>query len=91
MSFSLVVDHLLQTEPVITYNNVPIKMKRTVRQRDARLFACKFDTDKKIDSMRLNLYVETLVGKHNGDIIDMTPDGSEQQIYLVRCKEPIGL
>ncbi|CAF0856222.1 unnamed protein product [Adineta ricciae] len=84
-----IVDHLLQTEPVIIYNNVPIKMKRTTRQRDARLFAFKFDTDKKIDSMRLNLYVETLVGKQNGDIIDMTSNGSEQQIYLVRCKEPI--
>ncbi|CAF4390964.1 unnamed protein product, partial [Adineta steineri] len=38
-----VVDKVLQTEPIIVYNNVPIKMKRTVRQKDSKIFALKFN------------------------------------------------
>jgi hypothetical protein len=85
------VDKILQNEPIITYNNVPIKMKRTLRQKDTRIFALKFATDKKIDSIRLNLYVETLIGKTNSNIFDMTPDGNDEQIYLIRCEQSIGL
>ena len=66
-------------------------MKRTLRQRDSRIFALKFHTDKKIDTIRLNLYVETLVGKVNPYIFDMTADGSDEQIYLIRCEQSIGL
>jgi len=66
-------------------------MKRTVRQKDTRICALKFNTDQKIDSIRLNLYVETLVGKINSNIFDMTPDGNDEQIYLIRCEQPIGL
>ncbi|UJR14782.1 hypothetical protein I4U23_001770 [Adineta vaga] len=84
-----IIDDVLKSEPIIAYNNVPIKMKRTIRQKDTRIFALKFDTDKKIDNMRLNLYVETLVGKQSSTIIDMTPDGNDQQIYLIRCEQPI--
>ena len=78
-------------EPIIIYNNIPIKLKRAVRKRDAKIFVLKFNTDKKIDRIRLELYVETLVGKIHSSIIDMSSDGDSEQIYLIRCEEPIGL
>ncbi|CAF4880307.1 unnamed protein product, partial [Rotaria sp. Silwood2] len=73
------------------YNNIPLKMKRTERQKDKKIFALKFNTDKKIDSIRLNLYIETLVGKVHPNVYDMTNDGSDEQIHLIRCEQPIGL
>ncbi|CAF1400134.1 unnamed protein product [Adineta steineri] len=84
-----VVDKVLQTEPIIVYNNVPIKMKRTVRQKDSKIFALKFNVNKKIDDIRLNLYIETLIGKINSNVFDMTPDGNNEQIYLIRCEQSI--
>jgi len=86
-----ILDDILQTEPIIIYNKIPIKMKRTLKQKDTKIFALKFKTDKKIDNIRLNLYVETLVGKVNLNIFDMTPDGNNEQIYLIRCEQSIGL
>jgi hypothetical protein len=65
-------------------------MKRTTRQKDTKIFALKVDTNNKIDTIRLNLYVETLVGKVNPNIFDMTPDDNDEQIYLIRCEQPIG-
>ena len=85
-----IIDHLLSTEPIIVYNNIPIKMKRTQRQRDTKIFALKFPTNQKIDKTRLNLYVETLVGKMHPSIFDMTPDRNDEQIYLIRCEQSIG-
>ncbi|CAF4736765.1 unnamed protein product [Rotaria sp. Silwood1] len=84
-----VIDNIIQNEPIIMYNNIPIKMKRTERQRDKRIFALKFNTDKKIDSIRLNLYIETLIGKVHPNIFDMTIDSNDEQIYLIRCEQPI--
>ncbi|CAF5127480.1 unnamed protein product [Rotaria sp. Silwood1] len=85
------IDNIIQNEPIIMYNNIPIKMKRTERQRDKRIFALKFNTDKKIDSIRLNLYIETLIGKVHPNIFDMTIDSNDEQIYLIRCEQPIGM
>jgi hypothetical protein len=85
-----IIDNILQTEPIIIYNKIPIKMKRTLKQKDTKIFALKFNTDKKIDNVRLNLYVETLVGKVNLNIFDMTSDGNNEQIYLIRCEQSIG-
>jgi hypothetical protein len=85
-----ITDHILSTEPIIVYNNIPIKMKRTQRQRDTKIFALKFSTNQKIDNIRLNLYVETLVGKIHSNIFDMTPDSNNEQIYLIRCEQSIG-
>jgi hypothetical protein len=85
-----IIDHILSTEPIIVYNNIPIKMKRTQRQRDTKIFALKFSTNQKIDNIRLNLYVETLVGKIHSNIFDMTPDNNNEQIYLIRCEQSIG-
>jgi hypothetical protein len=85
------IDNILEKEPIIIYNNVPIKMKRTLRQRDKKIFALKFNTDTKIDNVRLNLYIETLVGKVNSNIFDMTSDGNDEQIYLIRSEQSIGL
>jgi hypothetical protein len=85
-----IIDHILANEPIIIYNNIPIKMKRTQRQRDTKIFALKFSTNQKIDSIRLNLYVETLVGKVQSNIFDMTPDRNDEQIYLIRCEQSIG-
>ncbi|CAF4665011.1 unnamed protein product, partial [Rotaria sp. Silwood2] len=84
-----VIDNILQNEPIIMYNNIPLKMKRTERQKDKKIFALKFNTDKKIDSIRLNLYIETLVGKVHPNVYDMTNDGSDEQIHLIRCEQPI--
>ncbi|CAF1120872.1 unnamed protein product [Rotaria sordida] len=84
-----VIDNILQNEPIIMYNNIPIKMKRTIRQQDKKIFALKFKTNQKIDSIRLNLYVETLVGKVHPNIFDMTNDDNDEQIYLIRCEQPI--
>ncbi|CAF4612237.1 unnamed protein product, partial [Rotaria sp. Silwood2] len=83
------IDNILQNEPIIMYNNIPLKMKRTERQKDKKIFALKFNTDKKIDSIRLNLYIETLVGKVHPNVYDMTNDGSDEQIHLIRCEQPI--
>lgn len=85
------VDKLLQNQPIIIHNDIPIKMKRTLRQRDQKTFALKFNTDKKIEKTRLDLYVETLVGKVHPTIFDMTLDNCNEQIYLIRCEQPIGL
>ncbi len=86
-----IIDQLLQNESIIMYSNIPIKMKRTSKQKDTKIFALKFPTDQKIDQIRLNLYIETLVGKINSNILDMTPDGNDEQIYLIRCEKSIGL
>ncbi|CAF4429478.1 unnamed protein product, partial [Adineta steineri] len=64
-------------------------MKRTVRQKDSKIFALKFNVNKKIDDIRLNLYIETLIGKINSNVFDMTPDGNNEQIYLIRCEQSI--
>ena len=89
--FSSVVENVLQNEPIMKYNNIPIKMKRVMRQRDAKIFVLKFDTDKKIDAIRLDLYIEMLIGKVNRNKIDMTTDGSNEQTYLIQCEQAIGL
>jgi hypothetical protein len=86
-----IIDNILENESIIIYNNISIKLKRTQRQKDTKIFALKFNTDKKIDNIRLNLYVETLIGKINSNIFDMTPDGNDEQIYLIRCEQSIGL
>lgn len=87
----LVVNKILETEPIMTHENVLIKMKRTARRRDRKTFTLKFQTKEKIDNMRLKLYVETLAGKACTNILDMTSEGSSEQIHLIQCEEPIGL
>ncbi|CAF2078344.1 unnamed protein product [Rotaria magnacalcarata] len=84
-----IIDNILQNEPIIMYNNIPMKMKRTMRQKDKCIFALKFDTDQKIDNTRLNLYVKMLVGKVHSNVFDMTNDDSDEQLHLIRCDEPI--
>ena len=48
------LDQLLANEPILIYNHIPIKLKRTQRQRDSKIFALKFLTKEKIDPIRLN-------------------------------------
>lgn len=84
------LDQLLANEPILIYNHIPIKLKRTQRQRDSKIFALKFLTKEKIDPIRLNLYVETLIGKITSTLFDMTPDDQHhERIYLIRCEQSI--
>lgn len=83
------IDDLLANESILIYNQIPIKMKRTRRRRDTKLFALKFLTNQTIDQIRLNLYVETLIGKVISNIFDMTPDESQERIYLIRSEQSI--
>lgn len=83
------IDDFLANESMLIYNEICIKMKRTQRRRDSKLFALKFFTDQIIDQMRLNLYVETLIGKVISNIFDMTPEGDENRIYLIRSEQSI--
>lgn len=90
LCFYPAVDNLLRKNPIIEFDNITIKMKRIAHQRDTRLFGLKFHTAQKIAESRLSLYVATLVGNGTPLILDMTPEGSDQQIHLIRSEQPIG-
>jgi len=82
-------EDFLRTNSILVYNHIPIKFKRTQRKRDSKIVALKFLTSNSIDRIRLNLYVETLVGKDHASIFDMTIEGSQEQIYLIQCQQNI--
>ncbi|CAF0841077.1 unnamed protein product [Didymodactylos carnosus] len=85
------VDQLL-THPVITYANVELKIKRTLRQIDKQSFTLKILTDTKLDPSRVELYVEALVGKPT-IVTDMTNSSNNEnfneQILLIKCEQQI--
>lgn len=78
--------------PILDHHGIDIKFKRTKQIIDRTTFILKTSINNehdKIDSLRLHLYVSTLVGK---DFVDSISDLSSdsEQIMLVQCKGEIG-
>ena len=73
----------------MTHGQFNIKMKRTVRRRDDRTIGLTIRTAEKLDPDRVDLYIETLLGKAQRTKTDMNADGDKEQTYLIQCKQPI--
>lgn len=90
MLLLVALETLLEKESVIIHEGFPIKMKRKARRRDAKTISVKIQSPKKIDFGRVKLYIETLVGQGDPAIHDVTSEASDEQTYLVQCRQAIG-
>ncbi|CAF0999724.1 unnamed protein product [Didymodactylos carnosus] len=84
------VDNLV-TQSVLTFDDVKIKMKRTIKQIDKQRFILKILGDTKIDQRKIDLYVETLIGNNPYSIDDVTVNNKIEQIHLIKCEQDIDL
>ena len=75
----------LLVSPVLSYQNLSVKCKRTSKVVDQTAFLLKIKTNEeqsRIDLNRLDLYVKTLIGpKHSSTMTDRSISG--EQIILV--------
>jgi hypothetical protein len=80
------------SSPILVHHGIDIKFKRTKQIIDKTSFILKTsitNEQNKIDSLRFDLYVSTLVGNNFVDkISDLSSDS--EQIMLVGCKGQIG-
>lgn len=87
---SLDVEKLLSS-PIKKYQHVDIKFKRTKQIIDKTSFLLQTPIDNeedKIDSSRIKLYVERLIGNKNSTNFDISSDS--EQIIFVLCNDELG-
>ncbi|CAF0879818.1 unnamed protein product [Didymodactylos carnosus] len=82
------IDKLL-IDSFLRYGNIEIKLKRTLQPIDKYCFILKIIiTDKRIDLLRLELYIDMLIENKKRIITDITNDRSKQ-IFLINCEEVV--
>ena len=82
----------LLSSPIITHDGIDIKFKQTIQTIDKTSFLLKISIDNekdKMDSLRIKLYITTLLRKN---VTPQTDDRStsNEQIILVHCHSDIG-